>query len=140
VTRADEYRPSPELVGQALVEVVCPVVKGLQRELKLDLTCAVVVLAGGVPGPIVELSCGKVRKAAGARTAPDREARITFRHAFPGNRKIFFVEAIYRDIKHPSGFSGFHVKGEVRLLNEGATMKSLGYTIRYNDFEWKDWI
>ena len=70
-------------------------------------------------------------------TTTKGEVRLRFRRKSNGERYVFHAEAIYDNVAGGTGFTGFKVKGEVRV-KENAVRRT-AYTVLYNVHEWGGW-
>ncbi len=109
---------------------VCPLVEELCKEtgqsmlLKLEIVNSVPVIAATL----------RVGAGADGLAAVHGEVRVVFKELVHPSR--FSVEAILDGLAPGTGYSGFSMRGKVRLKDGGSPLRMTGYTNRYNVREW----
>lgn len=108
-----------------------PVVMELSEETGQPISLKAVALRSGPS--VSKVQCMRAERAGGGATASG-EARVILKDA--GYPCSFLVEAIFDDLSPGSGFSGFSMRGKVKLENGRPFVKLTARTNRYNVKEW----
>ena len=130
-TRKDAYMPSAAALDAVLTQVLRPHV---ERLMKQGLPALQVTLR-----VFVQDRCMASRTLAipdSAREFVDAEVRSEFRTTIDPHRSLFRVQAKLTQPLHESGFSGFHLRGDLRGDAEGWTAKVTGVVGHYNVTTW----
>jgi hypothetical protein len=130
-------QPPTQVVAKVISDAICPVLGKLESELGNSLPTVVTVWAPNMEGPKILATPAGV---CSLDLRQQGDLRLSFRETAVEGRLLFFGEAIYsRALSPNTGFSGFEVKGEVKV-GAGETIVTPGpWTIRYNIWDWRGW-
>lgn len=135
----DEFCPEPELVAAMLRAVIAPKLRDLRKQTGSQVCCSVSVLNGeGASWPPACICAEPVADAC----QTTGQVRVAFRHAFQDTRKLFHARAEFpEDVVLPeSGYSGFTIHGDLRLVDGSWGVRATGYVIEYNSWgKWRRW-
>jgi hypothetical protein len=134
VPEKPEIAPSDDDVAVVRSQVVESLLDDLQRELghPLDVQIEVVVNGTQVSGLRMR-SSGDGRPQSGT-------VRLRFRPTGDPTRKLFFAEAVFSKDQRRPAFSGFVVRGAVRIGERGRDADYKTWAVKRNNWTWSKWL
>ena len=123
--------PADRLFEAITGEVVLPILVGLDKEARQSIAAKV---SGVILGEVVtrEVCTRATESENGARG----EVRIVLKESAVANRFIFSAESIFEGLSPGTGFSGFSIRGNLKLVDGQSSTELTARTNRYNVWNW----
>jgi hypothetical protein len=74
------------------------------------------------------------------QSTQEGEARLKFRETYVPTRYLFRIDAILEKHEHNPSFSGFMVKGDIKISGSSLIHEVKGLVINHNDWNWHPWF
>jgi len=131
--------PELTIVSAVIDKAVAPALRDIEKEIVEALPTIVTVWLPNLEGPKI-LVTGQGILEAVLESAPKGEMRLSFRQTAIEGRLLFFGETVYQQSVSPKlGFSGFDLRGSLRIQPDNILVEDESWTIKYNVWRFRGW-
>lgn len=131
-----ETRPPTEYVSAVVDRVAADVITRLSEEVGHPLRAEVSLF---LDGSRIEFS-DDVSSGGNDNAIQTGEIRIRFRPTYQEDRYLFFLDSVFERDERTPAFSGFTVRGDIGLKDATPAPQYRTWTVKWNDFGWRNWL
>lgn len=132
-------RPDLPVLDAVIESAVVPAIRDIEKNLGVVLPTVVTLWTPSMEGPKI-LVTGQGTLEAALAQSPRGEMRLSFRDTAVQGRLLYFGEAVYaQDLSPKTGFSGFDLRGAVRLEGGRISIDDDSWTIKYKVWRFRGW-
>lgn len=133
-------RPDMPVVTAVIEKAVAPALRDIEKDLGAVLPTVVTLWTPHMEGPKI-LVTGQGTLEAAVAQPPKGEMRLSFRETAVEGRLLYFGEAVYaQDLSPKTGFSGFDLRGVVRLEGDRISVEDDSWMIKYKVWRFRGWL
>jgi hypothetical protein len=133
----DEFLPDLPIINEVVKVAILPVIQCCEETLGESLAADFQVLVHGV----IQHSSFLAGMRGHKNDKQSGYIRLIFRRTNNPIRCRFHCEAIYTELAaSKSGFSGFTIRGDVRVEPSRIHVSTKGGAYRHNVWEWQGWV
>jgi hypothetical protein len=124
VSEKDEVQPSHEYLENVVVNLITPKLADIGNEVGRAISAVVTVYVKGIAGPTILSGVPSQR--------PCGHIDLRFRKTAISGRLVFAARAQFAGLEGGSGFSGFEMRGDVKLQDGGIVSRVTGFVVKHN--------